>query len=115
LIGRASACNGFQEAIDQIVVEIAAVQQTFERRPLQPYGIDDALALGSAGQPVELGQEIAEDANGLMLPVMGQERAGQALEICNPIPVRGGRRRRRPLRPVRVDRLARPLLTPRLV
>jgi hypothetical protein len=45
------------------VIEVAAVQQTLERRPLQPYGIEDALALGRAAQPVELGQETAEDAN----------------------------------------------------
>ena len=93
-----------------MVEVVTAIQQARERRPLESYGVEHGLALGSAGQPVELGEEVAQDVDGPALPALRQEGAGEAFEVGDPIPVRRGGRRWRPLRPVRVDRLACPLL-----
>ena len=66
---------------------VAAVQQALQARaagrsrPAQP-------ALGGAGEPVELGEEVAQNPNRLVLTVMRQERAGQALQVLDPVPVR---------------------------
>ena len=60
---------------------VLAIEQALQRRPLQPHGVEHRLALGGAGEPVELRQEVAQDADGLVLPVMGQERAGEALQV----------------------------------
>ena len=88
-----------QQAVDQVVVEFrATVQKALEGRSLEPDGVEDGLALGSAGEAVEVGEEVPEKANALRSPVVGQEGAEQSLELSATVPVRAGRRRRRPLR-----------------
>ena len=65
------------------MVELVAVgqQQAVHARALEPDRFEHRLALGGAAQPVELGEEVAQDADGLALPVMGQEGAGEAFEV----------------------------------
>ena len=74
-----------------MVEVIATIQQAIERCPLEFYGLEHGLTLGGTGQPVELGEEVAQEPDGLPLTIMGQEGAGEALEISNLVPVRRGR------------------------
>lgn len=105
--------HGPQQPVDQIVVELRVVaQQALERCSLQAYGVEHGLPLAGAGETVELGQEIAQQADRLALAVMRQEGAGEALEILQSVPVRTRRRRWRPLGPAPVERLTRPSLPP---
>jgi hypothetical protein len=83
------------------VIELGATVQkeTLEGRALEPDFFEDCLSLGGAGEPVELCQEVPEQADAFVLAVVGEEGAEQTFELGAAAPVRTGRRRGRPLRP----------------
>ena len=98
-----------QELAHQAVVELvtAGHEQAVQARALQPDLFEDRLAFGAAAEPVELGEEIAQNADSVARAVMGQEGAGETFEVSDAIPVRGSRGRGCPFRPARVARLVR--------
>jgi hypothetical protein len=72
------------------VVELVATvqKQAVHAGALQADRFEHRRALGGAGQAVELGEEVAQDADGVALAVTRQKGTGETLEITGPIPVR---------------------------
>ena len=67
-------------------------------------GLQHRLLLGAAGQPAELGDELADGAVAPAICIMGRIGGDQPLEALRRIPVRRGRIGRPPLRPGRIGR-----------